>query len=1407
MLSRFRHAFGVAFFLLVASCSDGGCGGCGGCATMTPLPGGFPTEKGVENAASIRLSRPGLDFFEKELGPIVAKGMNAPNGTFNLEIPETPFEVVDAFCLGIPIGGVCIGGKPDVKGSFCPGGPNATTAPPRCAAAANVASAQFQIDPVKPNAINIKAVVPLKLDDTPVTITDPVGLTIHVGYGSKTSCDNEKPVVEIKQLPIKVSIPIVAETTPPRIGYSKIDVDAATVDLDALQPEDVRLCATCGVLPDDWCNGLLNWSFIKNRVVNALKGSLESQVKSLLRDQLCTKPNPARSPACPTDSSPDANNKYCVYDTAKDKCVPMLLGTDAHVELGGFLRSISPGTTGGVDFGLGSFGAMSPAPSLDANAEGRTPNGITLGVVGGVLPQPPSKCVVQKLVAPPTGIPIPDELTPTAAEPAGTPHVGIALAGRFLDYSFTSVYNSGLLCLGVSTEQFEMLKSGLLAFLIPSLKTLTFEQADAAAAITTRPQEAPTVAIGGGTDPNADPLLMITLPKLALDFYIWSFDRFARVFTYTGDVKIPVTLQTGKGPTNPNGGIVPAIGEIKVTNGAISNGDVLLMDDPAIVAGAVSGIFGTVSKQLVGSGFSPIDIGAALSSFGLDLEVDTIKKLTKGADDYVGIFATMSKKASTAKVEADASARLVDKRVWREHMQAATYDHEKLPELEVELSSSLDDGKHTIEYSWWIDGGTRSPWSTLGGRPSGHLVIKDDQLFLQGRHVLHVSARVVGAPETEDATPAEIPYVIDALAPFVKVEKDGSGAVRLATWDLVSSSSALVARYRLDDGEYTDWRLASELARIEVGRAETIEVEVKDEEGNVGTVRQALVRGRGDSTIAAAGAGCGCSTPGSKDAGGSGLLALGATVAALALVVLRRRRGLDRAHAARRVMTRAGVALGAIGAVAATSQGCACGSEADPQTGCGSDCNQPCSTGLAKGQPGAYLSIAKAKDGTIWAAGYNDALLSEGDAFLWGDLVVGKYDLGKQEVDWETVDGVPTREDGTCPQYEPYGWRKGETDSGDNVGRWASMQLSTKDQPMVSYYDDTNHRLKFAINDGGWKISVLKEQPDADIGKYGKMVLVGGKPVIAYLHLEPGNGGRTRSKIVLARAKTETPHGPEDFSFEDIAIDEDGPCRAKSCTNGEVCIKETGTCTKPVGGCPAACSEGQACVPKDDKAQCLAKMGEIETYPRALGTFISMANGPQGLGVVAYDGFHGNLVGIVDRGVVPWERVILDGETGKRSEKTAIDTGDVGIAASLAIDEAGTWHVSYVNGMDETLRYISVMDGKPGKSEIVDDGTSVDGKPHEDGKHIVGDDSSIRVDGDVITIYYADSSSLGLRRAVGTGSSRTSHTWNLKSLKQENKWVAFPQVVPGGDDKVAVWWRQSTRASKTVDGNVTVITP
>ncbi len=1407
MFTRFRHIFGVVFFLLVASCSGGGCSsGCGGCGGTTPLPGGFPKEKTIDNAATVRVSRPGLDFVEKQLPSIVTKVANAPGGVLGFDIPK-----VDAGKT--QIADILIG-KILVDPTVCPGGPDPKATPPRCHADINLGGAKFQLDSVKPNAITLRATVPLKVEDTPVTTevrANPIigsefslgSITLHIGYGDG-GCSGGVPQVMPHALPIGITIPLVEETTAPRNGYMKIDVGNATVDLGGLSSNDVHVCSSCG-FASAVCSAITDSGFVKGLVVGPLKSGLEKQVKTLLADQLCMAPSPALNPSCPTNTSPDAANKHCVFDSDKNKCVSMLLGTDAHVNLGGLLKSISPATSGGVDFGLAAGGSMKPFPNANANAQGRTPNGMSLGMLGGVIPQPLSKCVPQADLKVPTGIPFPDELAPTVNDTATTPHVGIALAGRFLDYSFGSVYNSGLLCLGVSSEQFDMLRSGLLSIIIPSLKTLTFEQGDAPVAIATRPQAPPTVKIGAGTP--ADPLLNITLPKFALDFYIWHLDRYVRVFTFQADLAIPVNLQTGKGPNNPNGGLIPAIGDIKVSNGSVTNAD-LLMDDPQLVSGALSGLLGGIGKQLVGGGFSPIDLSGALKSFGLGMEIAKIGKLTKGTDDFVGIFANLSKVAGAATVEADTTAVLVSKKVPVDHMQLTTMDRASLPELVVDLSSSLDGeshGRHAIEYSWWIDNGSRSAWSV-----EKQLVIKDDQLLLQGRHVLRVSARVVSEAATEDATPAEVPFTIDALAPFVKVERNAAAGVDIKAWDIVSSEVTLLGRYRLEGNEYGDWVPVSEIAHVHVGTASSIDVEVKDEEGNVRTVSQEL-RGKADSTLAGAGSGCGCSTPGKGPAESSGLAAAALGLAGLALIALRRRsaRGLGvRSSYPLPRLNAALLAIGTIGAVAATSQGCACGSEADSSPArCGPKCDQDCKEGLPLGLPGSYTSLAKASDGTIWVAGYNDAFLSEGDSQLWGDLVVGKYDLGKQRVDWKTIDGLPARPEGTCADRAADTWRNGESDSGDDVGLYTSLQVSADGHPMVSYYDATNKKLKFAIEKDGWQIITIKEQANADIGRYSKMILVGGKPVIAFLQIEPGNGGKTRSKVVVARSNVETPTTTGDFRFEDATVEEDNPCAASICSNGQMCVKTTGVCSATVGGCtPADCGTGKACVTDAGKATCVAVKSATQTYPEVLGDFISLAQGGGQLGMVVYDRPHGNLIGLAEQGAGKWQRTILDGEIGSRKDKTAIDTGDVGIAASLTIDTSGTWHISYVNGLDETLRYLSVSGGKPGKSEIIDDGTTVDGKPLTEGKHLVGDDSVIRAEGDVITVYYQDATVRMLRRAAGAKNGAT-HKWDLRALPQPNKFGGYyPQIVPG-EDKVSNFWEQTDHATKSRVGDVTIITP
>lgn len=1421
----FRQLVVALTVLIVASCSGGGCSsGCSGCG-VTPLPGGYPKANTVVNAASVRITRAGLDFVGDNLGAIAGKALMGQNGVISFNIPSSTNKQT---LLGFF----------DVTLKICPNGPNPNANPKECIADVMISGAKLHLDAASyaqangEPALRISGTIPLRVQNLPVNVDTTLGslgdFGLGVGKAGNPQCNGGTPNYDYFDFPIEVILPLISETIQPRDGYTKIDTKNAIIN-PTLTAANVGLCKNCG-FAQNVCNAIFN--FVIQIAFNSIIAPLKTQLKTTLEDQLCTKPNPNVNPQCPTGSQ--VSGSKCVYTSDPNTCVPMLLGTDGHMDLSSALASLSPGTSGALDFVLAAGGDMMPAPNAAPDNQGwpgHTPNGVTLGFLGGVTAMPPNGCVPIANVTPPTGIPIPDEMlsntvTPWPAMTEG-PQLGIALAGRFLDYALAGVYNSGLLCLGITTEQIPQLHSGVLSFLIPGFKKLTYEQKAAPIAITTRPQKPPHVKIGTGADLKNDPLLRVQLDQFAVDFYVWSMDRFVRAMTFTADIGVPVNLSTAKDMNkNPNGGLLPSIGDLDVQNAQVTNSD-LLTDDPKIIASGLGPLLGGLVGQFAGAGFKPVDLSSSLKTYGLTLTIpDTgIRKLTKNTDDFLAIFANLGQCMGCALYEADVAARLVGKEVDPAALSLPTFDRAKGPTLHVLASSALDDGTRAIEYSWRIDQGTRSEW-----KASRDLVVAGDAMFLQGKHVLSVYAREHGNVESESSVPALVPYTVDVLPPVVSLEDDGHGTV-VRAWDVVSDTDALVARVKVGGGAFGDWTPLAKLSLGDLSGAKDVTVEVKDEEGNVGTATSALIRGRPDGTQSSSG-GCGCTTAETRPMSLWNLLPLAGVFA-----LLRRRqkgragrtedaapRPFDAPNAAARLRA-AGTAVLSVAALAAANPGCNCGDQPDARvTGCGADCNSPCDDPLPQGLIGAYTAAAVGKDGRIWFAGYNDAVLSSGLNALYGDLVAGTYDLGKKRVAWQSIDGLPpTRKPGPvaqggdgCPTNDPRGWRMGETDPGPDVGLWTTMQLTDKNEAMIAYYDGTSGALRFALYDG-WNATSyeMHKVPGGDAGRYAKMILVNGLPVVAFLQMEKGNMGRTRSKIVVARA-AKSPPELGDWTFEDAAVDETAPCQPQFCGAGEVCVKATGQCQATVGGCtPADCGTGNACVTVMSKATCSAILPKDapSSYPNAVGLYVSLAQAGDHLGLVAYDRYRGNLLGLSNAGG-KWTVQILDGQTGANDDPKRMDTGDVGIGASLVVTSNGDWHIAYVNGLQETLQYLLVPGGgKPLKPEVVDDGLG-GGTPYPDGKHIIGDDATLEVDPNsgTVTIAYQDATgspstpmNQSLRVATGTVQNGGTHKWSSRAIAQPGKNGGFfPRFV--GGNQVANFYRSIDRTSGDTSGDVAVVT-
>jgi hypothetical protein len=418
--------------------------------------------------------------------------------------------------------------------------------------------------------------------------------------------------------------------------------------------------------------------------------------------------------------------------------------------------------------------------------------------------------------------------------------------------------------------------------------------------------------------------------------------------------------------------------------------------------------------------------------------------------------------------------------------------------------------------------------------------------------------------------------------------------------------------------------------------------------------------------------------------------------------------------------------------------------------------------------------MSASDDGSAVISGYSPG---DAPARRYGDLVIGTLPAGGT-VQWEIVDGAPS----DPITNDPDGYRGGVSAPGPDVGRWTSIAESGGTY-FVSYYDRDMGALKLATGTtGSWAVTTVDDTGDS--GRYSSIAInAAGNPVIAYLQIVVGDPGTGEivSSVRVAVSDLPTPAGPPDWVATTIAS---GTmlCRPAFCGAGEMCT-EAGLCVTDSGDCAGACSSGDVCVGGSCEAALPAMY--VEDMPPALGMYNSLVTTATGMALVYYDRSTGNIFGSANDGTSWAAPFLIDGyATG------TLGVGDSGLAASLAVDAAGVWHVSYVDGAEENLKYARVEGGTV-TVEVVDDGSTDGTDPNPDGRHIVGDDSSIVVtDGGEIRIAYQDATSrraMFARRAGGGGG-----PWAITIFDAENStgfWVE--QELLGTTSMVVTYFRDA----------------
>ncbi len=1354
--------------LVVAACSGGSCGGgCGGCA-VEPIPGGFPLEDRIANAAQMRVTDEGLAFLETNAGPLIERLSPEP-----LVFP-VPRSTIEQGCAW----GVCT-----VRTTVCPG--------ENCWIAAQVTGMDLQ--PVAPNRIQLR--LRLTLDsrygdpDTrgaiPVRGRPDCDVDVDTGRGGRP------------HVTIGANLDFVEESVPPRTGYTRLVVrDVALVE--NLEDDDIDL--DCG-----WLSFLVD--FFKDRIVGGLTDQVRDTLQSSIDEQLCTRHGTS---GCPTNShtrddstDPEA---ICYFDSVPDRCVPTLLGTDGQGDLGeAALGGISPGTHAPSQF------------LLAAGGEGEAVNdGLSLFFYGGFrstdisFATSPAHNPCVPVVDPPPLPTIPRVTTfrGNAIPGGGSAHIGFGIAEGYLDHVGYGLFDSGMLCLGAGVRTSQQLSTGLFSVLVPSIAALTFPEPAAPISLALRPQKPLDFAIGQTA--ADEPLLTALLPEMETDFYVWSHERYVRFMTFKADWRVAIDLRV------EDGRIVPSIQEVTVENGEVTNSE-LLQEPPPRIASALETIIGAAAEML-GGGLSGFDLPEVM---GLQLTVPDggILGFEEEGERFLGIFANLALPAAPISEAPQTRLRVGEVRIDPKALRIETWGEGEWPSVELWLDGESPSGA-ALEFSVRVDGAAWSPW-----RAERRVVLRHKALRLQGRHRIEARARVAGSTVAFDRSPAVAEVLVDVLPPAVRLWREGA-TLRLSAADVVSARDALRFRLRMADGAWTDWQPLpdGEDLGVTVLGQDPVEVEVRDEAGNVGSAQLAIVRGVPNPARTG---GCGSCTLAASPAEGAsgwllGLVLLGWLGIRRRCLPAPQRRSLSSSGWRRVLLTGALFGTLSVGA-------CDCGDGTTPGTidggeGCGdcasgqlcceamgvcvdvtAVCDAPfvCADGalsvdesctprcsecvppppLDPGQLASHLDADVDGAGTLWIAGYAPGAPTR-PPVRYGDLVVGTWNASSRETDWQIVDGVP---DDAPVTHAPDGWRAGISEPGDDVGRHASIAVAEDDTVYVAYWDATNRALKLAWRDpdsGAWTVHTVDEEGDA--GRYASIALRGAVPFVAYLVLSPPPAGESRPVSVLrvARASAARPSGPSDWTMTDV-LTLPMPCRAALCPAGTVCT-ESGDCAAPSGSCPATCADEEACI--DGSCQPVLGEGFLDDVPPARATYLDLEPTSGGLALAYYDRAEGNLH-VVEEATGTWgEPLLVDGwARGVRS------VGDSGLSVDLFVADDGSWHLAYVDGAEEVLRYAVVQGGSVVSRETVDDGSTLDGTSRfTDGRHLVGDDASLLVlpSGEV-RIAYQDATAHQLRLARKP---RGENGWTRSVLDAEDHSGFWVVQVPTGASSSAVvtWWRNET---------------
>lgn len=467
----------------------------------------------------------------------------------------------------------------------------------------------------------------------------------------------------------------------------------------------------------------------------------------------------------------------------------------------------------------------------------------------------------------------------------------------------------------------------------------------------------------------------------------------------------------------------------------------------------------------------------------------------------------------------------------------------------------------------------------------------------------------------------------------------------------------------------------------------------------------------------------------------------------------------------------------------------------------GADCIPP--DPLKPGYLSQYIDSVTVPDGSggeyVAISGYSPGWLDISNLlYRYGDLVYVEYRQGDPEelpqTSYVIVDGKPA--DSANNIYsDPAGWRGGNSEAGDDVGYYSSIAASASGDVYIAYLDKTtpgNYRLKLAHRVAGqttWAISVID---DSDrVKRYGALypsltLNAAGNLVVAYgvrdQAAAPGQDGT--GWVRVATSSNANPAAVADWAYADLTettanvgcVDGDGLC-----ATGDRCVADgfsgRGTCMTPTSDCTTTCSGmfGSQSICSNGACRDVRGAGDL---PDAVGMFNNLVRDGNGLALAYHDrgagalltgqmcttdancantqAFcsgaiagtpnsgtcmipNGNIWGVRFDGTTWGSRFLIDGYSRKQAT-----VGDCGQHLTFTIDSTGVWHVAYLDGTFDRIRYAQVQTNNTVNNyAFVDDGTAAFAPALTDrldgNRRLVGGEMGIQISAsNEIRILYQD---------------------------------------------------------------------